>query len=264
MPAAFLPVALADIDAAFPAATWARGHAHGELTVECPVKTIPGAVVRIYTTIREQSGHGAGCGGDAFRILAIDTLAEKAGKPACVVNPHNDGPSHFKRVAGWQDRVIDAARGVYAEAVARAAWIAKRRVEAGLVKAAPVVPATPAAPKVTLRQQAETMTATLTAAYASLSNKDRIADVKARIAGGCTATAVAVLLTVYEGQTLAEKQTEQTTEDNGIGFTGVDGQFGASLAKQVLERGTLSPKQTACVLKMTSKYAAQFVGVLCA
>ncbi len=62
-----------------------------------------------------------------------------------------------------------------------------------------------------------------------------------------------------ENQTEAEKTMELVVEDNGIGFTGQDGQFLSSLAKQFIERGFLSEKQMVFVMKKMPKYARQVI-----
>lgn len=65
------------------------------------------------------------------------------------------------------------------------------------------------------------------------------------------------LLAVYKYQTEAEKCAETVSEDNGVGFAGVDGQFLSSLAKQYQKRGSLSPKQMTYLHKKMPKYAKQ-------
>jgi hypothetical protein len=64
-----------------------------------------------------------------------------------------------------------------------------------------------------------------------------------------------------ENQTQAEQAAEATREDNGIGFTGTDGAFLSSLAKQQLSRGSLSPKQMVFVFKKMPKYHAQVIAM---
>lgn len=65
------------------------------------------------------------------------------------------------------------------------------------------------------------------------------------------------LLAVYKYQTEAEKATDSVTEDNGVGFAGVDGEFLSSLAKQFQQRGSLSAKQMQYLFKKMPKYAKQ-------
>jgi predicted ribosome quality control (RQC) complex YloA/Tae2 family protein len=65
------------------------------------------------------------------------------------------------------------------------------------------------------------------------------------------------LIAIYNGQTFAEKDCRATTEDNGIGFTGVDAEILTSFAEQFLSRQYLSPKQRAILVKKMPKYAGQ-------
>ena len=65
------------------------------------------------------------------------------------------------------------------------------------------------------------------------------------------------LLAVYKYQTEAEKATDSVSEDNGVGFAGTDGEFLSSLAKQLVNRGSLSPKQMTYLHKKMPKYAKQ-------
>lgn len=62
---------------------------------------------------------------------------------------------------------------------------------------------------------------------------------------------------VYDHQTDAEKSVEATTEFNGVGFSGADGEFLSSLARQYKERGRLSEKQMQFVFKRVPKYTNQ-------
>ena len=62
-----------------------------------------------------------------------------------------------------------------------------------------------------------------------------------------------------ENQTAQEQSIDQTVEDNGIGFSGVDATFLSSLAKQFIEKGYLSPKQMLFVHAKIRKYASQVI-----
>src|SRR6056300_1106739 len=62
---------------------------------------------------------------------------------------------------------------------------------------------------------------------------------------------------IYDNQTPLEKGLENTREENGIGFTGVDGEILSSFAKQYLNRGSLSEKQMVIVRKKAPKYWKQ-------
>jgi hypothetical protein len=260
---AFAIITNADLDAAFAPGIWERGHTKGEVTIDCAVKAIPGVVVRIYTSLRTDSGVSATKGADALRVLAVDTLAEKANLPACVVNPHKKGPKYLKRTTGWQERVLELARETYREAVKRADWVQARRVDFGLAHAAATV-APVAQPLVAPKPQPvkKDLLVDAQAAWANLKAKvlggATVADLKDHMVADLTgASAVAVLFQIYERQTADEQAVGCTKEDNGVGFTGVDAAFATSLVEQVKERHSLSPKQIACVMKMTKKYARQ-------
>jgi len=69
------------------------------------------------------------------------------------------------------------------------------------------------------------------------------------------------LVRIYENQTADEQASEHTSHDNGVGFTGIDGNFMTSLAKQYQQRGSLSPKQMVFVFKKMPKYAGQLVSI---
>lgn len=74
------------------------------------------------------------------------------------------------------------------------------------------------------------------------------------------AWALKALVRIFqENQTQQEQASETTNEDNGIGFTGTDGNFASSLAKQYLNRGSLSPKQMTFVFRMMPKYHKQVI-----
>jgi len=88
-------------------------------------------------------------------------------------------------------------------------------------------------------------------------NKDTIL---ALIEKSDTAVCRAVLA-IYDRQTADEQATAATADSNGIGFNGADASFGSSLAKQFMERGTLSPRQIACARKMMRKYAGQLAEI---
>lgn len=61
------------------------------------------------------------------------------------------------------------------------------------------------------------------------------------------------LLVLLDNQTESEQRSERTTELNGEGFTGTEGEFGASTAKQYKRNKRLSPRQVACWTKKNSK-----------
>jgi hypothetical protein len=74
------------------------------------------------------------------------------------------------------------------------------------------------------------------------------------------AWALKALVRIFtENQTAQEQVAEATTVDNGTGFTGTDGGFASSLAKQYLNRGSLSDKQMTYVFKLMPKYHSQVI-----
>lgn len=69
------------------------------------------------------------------------------------------------------------------------------------------------------------------------------------------------LLKIFEFQTAEEKSAEHTRENNGIGFTGVDGEILTSFAKQLERKGYLSPKQMNLLFKKMPKYWKQILSI---
>ena len=69
------------------------------------------------------------------------------------------------------------------------------------------------------------------------------------------------LLKIFEHQTEEEKEWETTNVSNGVGFTGADGEFLCSLAKQLERKGYLSPKQMKFVFKKMPKYWKQILNL---
>lgn len=67
-----------------------------------------------------------------------------------------------------------------------------------------------------------------------------------------------VLITIFNYQTESEKDSEHTMEYNEVGFSGVDGEFATSLAKQLIKKGELSEKQKPYLEKYALKYSRQF------
>lgn len=71
--------------------------------------------------------------------------------------------------------------------------------------------------------------------------------------------AVKALLTIYSLQTEAEKAIEQTTEQNGVGFTGTDAEILTSFATFFQRTGFLTEKQMALLKKRITKYWKQLL-----
>lgn len=69
------------------------------------------------------------------------------------------------------------------------------------------------------------------------------------------------LVAIYNNQTDEEQSSERTYYDNGIGFSGIDGEILSSFAKQLLKRGSLSEKQMVILRKKMKKYWKQLVAI---
>lgn len=65
------------------------------------------------------------------------------------------------------------------------------------------------------------------------------------------------LTRIYEKQTLTEKASKNTSELNGVGFSGADAEILSSFAEQYQRKGFLSEKQMVLVLKKMPRYWGQ-------
>jgi len=70
------------------------------------------------------------------------------------------------------------------------------------------------------------------------------------------------ILKLYECQTAAEQSVGTTTENNGIGFNGLDGVILSSFAQQLLKGRTLTAKQLAIAHKKLPKYGKQVMNFI--
>ena len=73
--------------------------------------------------------------------------------------------------------------------------------------------------------------------------------------------ALKALTKVLEKQTESEQNMETTTDANGVGFSGFDGEIMTSIAKQYIRKGYLSNKQMTIVFKKMPKYWNQILKV---
>lgn len=74
--------------------------------------------------------------------------------------------------------------------------------------------------------------------------------------------AVKALVRIFkENQTAEEKVFETTIVENGIGFTGADGEILSSFANQQIKFGRLSEKQMKIVHKKMPKYWSQVISM---
>lgn len=81
--------------------------------------------------------------------------------------------------------------------------------------------------------------------------------IKTELASGNRPLLIRALLAIYEGQTSHEKLSMATTEDNGIGFNGVDAEILTSFVEQWKRKSWLSDKQYALLQKKMPKYSGQ-------
>lgn len=70
------------------------------------------------------------------------------------------------------------------------------------------------------------------------------------------------LVRIYEFQTLSEQQVGNTTEDNGVGFSGCDGEILSSFARQVIVGRNLSPKQMNLIHRKMPRYWKQIYNLI--
>lgn len=69
------------------------------------------------------------------------------------------------------------------------------------------------------------------------------------------------LIEILSNQTDDEVNNECTSSLNGIGFTGADAEILTSFAKQLMRRGSLSPKQMQITRRKMPKYWKQIMGI---
>lgn len=67
---------------------------------------------------------------------------------------------------------------------------------------------------------------------------------------------------IFDRQTAEEQSSETTSVNNGIGFSGCDAQILSSFAKQIAQRGFLSPKQKEIAVKKMPKYHKQIITLI--
>lgn len=93
-----------------------------------------------------------------------------------------------------------------------------------------------------------------------ITNTERRDFVKGKLSTSET-WAKAALIKIFDFQTETEKNVEATTDHNGVGFTGADGEILTSFAKQYLHKKYLSAKQMALLFKKIPKYWKQIVKI---
>lgn len=67
------------------------------------------------------------------------------------------------------------------------------------------------------------------------------------------------LLFLFDKQTDIEQMNDSVEVNNGLGFKATESKFLSSLAKQLICKGFLTPKQMIALKKAMPKYAAQLV-----
>jgi len=93
--------------------------------------------------------------------------------------------------------------------------------------------------------------------YADLTTKkSKIDFIREKLQSDAT-WAVKGMVRIYEFQTEHEKNIGNTTDNNGVGFSGIDGDILSSFAEQVKKGRTLSMKQMSVVYGSMPKYATQ-------
>jgi len=208
---------------------------------------IPGfqtkASLRVYTSINTDSEVSRPVGADAIRVCAVVFTDKGTFGYIKATRVH--------RVAGWAKNIRERLVEVYTEAKSR------------LVK--------DDAQKILFTQHHAAQVKTA-AANQLIPAKGFMNDCPAEVAkfkGKTIAwmreqaskredVALHLLLTIFAKQTDDEQAMEQTVEDNGVGFSGVDAEFMSSLAKQYQDKGWLSKNQTPHMMKKMKKYAGQY------
>ena len=87
--------------------------------------------------------------------------------------------------------------------------------------------------------------------------KAKVKDYIKQQLGTNKAWAIKALVKVYTLQTLDEQATGQTSNLNGVGFSGIDSKILSSFAEQVNKGRNLSAKQMAIVFKKMPRYHKQ-------
>jgi len=84
----------------------------------------------------------------------------------------------------------------------------------------------------------------------------RIAHIKAKVAVD-PIWAIKALMRIYDDQTRDEQNAGHTSEHNGVGFSGIDGEILSSFAEQINKGRNMSKKQMILIHKKMPKYATQ-------
>lgn len=217
------------------------------------VARFPGIVLRVYSSIHTDTAAAKGCGKDAIRVCAVDTVSKTGLVKVARVH----------RVEGWRDNLRTRTLAVLKLVYSRM----EQKIKMGYWKS----PNAPATTPSTAKAQGPATDAgpALPAFPAWTLKKDRMAWVREALATD-KRFALWGLKTIYAYQTAEEQGAQVTVEDNGVGFSGVDAEIMSSFAEQLAkwESGKttyetpLSPKQMELLHKKIKKYAKQIIGVL--
>jgi hypothetical protein len=212
---------------------------------------IPGfskvAHLRVYTSISLTETVTRPVGADAIRVCAVAFGASGTYGYIKAKRVH--------RVTGWAKNIRERLLDVYVEAKNR---LVRHDAQKTLYELARVA------------QVAEAKANQLVPATDFLSEcPPDVAKFKGKTlawAKGAAATrddvALEIMLTIYSMQTADEQDTQQTVDENGVGFSGVDAEFMSSLSEQYQLKHWLSPKQVTSMKKVTKKYAGQYIRLM--
>lgn len=82
---------------------------------------------------------------------------------------------------------------------------------------------------------------------------------QAYLEGASRSKLLEALWVLFQRQTAMEQSMEATTDQNGVGFTGVDADMLSSISKRAKQYGGLTEKQGELIRKKLKKYARQLV-----
>lgn len=111
MSAKYVPVTELEFDSIFLEKGWQKTVQPGskEITYTKNLKTKPHVCVKVYSSVKVESGLGRDCGKDAIRVVAVDMAKNKG-----LVKV-----SRVYRVPGWQNRLKERVITVWGMAKSR-------------------------------------------------------------------------------------------------------------------------------------------------
>ena len=96
----------------------------------------------------------------------------------------------------------------------------------------------------------------------SMITKQTIADYVKHMLATNEKWAIRGMLKIYDRQTNDEQQSQATSHNNSVGFSGVDGGILSSFSTYYLKYNRLSPKQLTIVFRRMPRYWAQILSVI--